>query len=305
MKKIIRLMFFPGLLAAALFVSNSAYAEESYQFEVGAHYHTSEETDGPEVDVASVGATIHFSPVNTAGHPLAEAAFLERIGSVTVQAGEGDIKADFGGTDFDGDVTRDVAEVEFMQPGLPIVINATVGRQEVDLNSPGEGDMETEIFNVGFGYFIGDGLRLGLSYGQEEEDIDITVPAIGPPTTTDYDDYAVEVKWVKSLPGGMAFNLDGSIGIREYDVDIWDDGSNMIVDLSGDYYFTESFSLGAGVMLNSGDDESEEGGTVALNLTNFFTPRYSISVDIKYFNAADSDDGQDEKGGDILFSARF
>lgn len=302
MKKIIRFMFFPGLLAAALFVSGSAYAEESYQFEVGAQYHTSNEDDGADVNVTGVGAIIHFSPVNTAGHPLAEAAFLERVGSISIQAGYGDIEGSFGGNDFDGDVTRYVAEVEFMRPDIPIVITASADKLDVDLNSPGEGGMENEIFNVGFGYFISDGLRLGLSYGQEEEDIDITVPPVGA-LTTDYNDYAVEGKWVKSLSNGRTFNAEGSIGLRAYDNDI-DDGSNTIVDLSGDYYFTDSFSLGAGVTVNSGDDNSEEGDTVALKLSNFFSPRFSIKVDYETFNASD-DAGQDEDGWDILFSGRF
>ena len=302
MKKIIRFMFFPGLVAAALFVSNSAYAEESYQYEVGAQYHTSEEDDGADVDVTGVGVIIHFAPVNTAGHPLAEAAFLERVGSVAVQAGFGDIEGSSGATDIDGDLTRYVAAVEFMQPESPLVINATVDKLDVDLNSPAEGDMKTDIFNIGFGYFIRDGLRLGLSYGQKEEDIDITVPMVLD-RTVDYDDYAVEVKWVESLSGGRAFNAEGSIGIREYDVGIAD-GANTIVDLSGDYYVTDRFSLGAGVMVNSGDDDSEEGDTVALNITSFFTPRLYVSVDYEKFNA-DNDAGQDKEGWDILFSGRF
>lgn len=304
MKKIIRLMFFPSLLAATLFVSGSAYAGESYQYEVGAQYHTSKEDGGAdiEVEVLGIGATLYFSPINTAGHPLAEAAFLERVGSVAVQVGYGDIEGSQGATDLDGDVTRYVVAVEFMQPGSPIVINAAVDKLDIDLNSPGEGDMETEIFNVGFGYFIGEGLRLGLSYGQEETDEDITAPMVLD-RTTDYDDYAVEAKWVKSLSGGRSFNAEGSIGIREYDVDT-DDGSNTIVGLSGDYYVTDSFSLGAGVMVNSGDDEDEEGDIVTFNLTNFFSPRFYVNVDYEKFHASE-DTGQDETGWDILFSARF
>lgn len=302
MKKIIRFMFFPSLLAATLFVSGIAYAEESYQYEVGAQYHTSNEDDGADVDVTGVGAIVHFSPVNTAGHPLAEAAFLERVGSVKVQVGYGDIEGSFGATDVDGDVVRYVAEIEFMRPELPIVIKATVDKLDVDLNSPAEGDMQTDIFNVGFGYFIGDGLRLGLNYGQEEEDIDITVPMVLD-RTTDYDDYAVEVKWVKSLSGGRTLNAEGSIGLRNYDNDA-DDGSNTIVGLSGDYYFTDSFSLGAGVMVNSGDDEGEEGDIVTFNLTNFFSPRFYVNVDYEKFHASE-DSGQDKTGWDILFSIRL
>lgn len=315
MKKIIRLMFFPGLVAAVLFVSNSAYAEDSYQYEVGAQYHSSkEDNNNPnekdiEVKVTGIGARVHFSEVNTAGHPLAEAAFLERVGSVAVQAGDGEIEGSFGGTDLDGDVTRYVAEVEFMRPDLPIVIKATLDKLNIDLNSPGEGEVETGVFNIGFGFFLLDGLRLGLSYGQEEKDEDITAPMVVD-RTADYDDYAVEAKWVKSLSGGRSFNAEGSIGIRDFDLKDKnnpsqnDDGSNTIVGLSGDYYFTDSFSLGAGVMVNSGDDEGEEGDIVTFNLTNFFSPRFYVNVDYEKFHASE-DSGQDETGWDILFSARF
>lgn len=302
MKKIIRSKFLAGLFAVALFLSFSVNAGAEYQYEVGGGYITSEEDNGPKVDVVGVGAVLHFFPVSTSGHPLAESAFLERIGSVSIDAGFGDLEGP-SGSNLDADITRYIVMLEYMRPGLPYVMTAMLDKQDVELNAPGVGEMTTDGLGLGFGYFLQDGLRIGLSYGQEEEDINITVPPLGT-QTTDYDNYTVEAKWVSSLSAGRALNAEGSIGKRDFD-DGTTDGSNTIIDLSADYYVTNMFSLGAGISFNSGDEQSEEGDTFTLNLTNFFNENYYIDVNYEKFSADDKNFSDDEDGWDIYFTARF
>lgn len=300
MKKGISLKLFILLNAALLLFFTSAQAQESYQFEGLAVYHANEDDADIEVKVTGIGGIFHFSPVNTSGHPLAEAAFMERVGKVEVQAGIGEIENDTG---LDGDITRIVANVEYMRANSPIFIEALVDRMTVELNSPADGDMVTDSYGLGGGWFIEDGLRVGVAYMHEEADVDITAPMVLD-RTTDYDTFSINGKYLKELGGGKAFNAEASINIVEYDDEIAD-GANRVISLAGDYYFNTKLSLGAGIAVNSGDDESEEGDSLELRFNNFFTPCFYIDINYEKFTADDDAQGDDEDSLDVTLAFRF
>lgn len=289
------------LLLAVMFLSlSTAQAQDSYRFEAGAIHHYSEDDDDVEVKVMGIGGAFYFQPVNTADHPLAEAAFLERVGNVMVQTGIGTLEGDF---QLDADVAMIGAEVEYMQPGQPLYLEAMSNRMIVDLNSPGDGDMTMDTFGVGAGWFIQDGFRVGVGYVYEEDDIDITAPMVLN-QTKEYKRFNVNGKMVKKLSGEMAFNAEAMISYEQYDDEV-DDGSNNVVSLSGDFYFNRKISAGAGLIINRGDDESAEGETFSLNFTNFFTPRFYIDVDVARFEADNNTAGTDEDSLDLLLALRF
>lgn len=292
MKKTKKHVVFLGLCIAAVLCFGTAYAQDSYQYEAGVDYYTSTDDDDFEVRVYGIRAKAHFSQVNTSGHPLAEAAFLERIGDVELVAGQGDLEA----PSAEGDVSSYTGSVTYMQPGSPITAWIMYDKKEIEADPPTPIKMTIDTFNIGIGSFLADGLRVGFNYGQEEDEI----VGVG---TTDYDDYEINVKLVSELGGGKAYNVEGSLGVCQFDNGTTD-GSNTILSISGDYYFNERLSLGAGITTNSGDDTSEEGTAIALNLTNFFTPRFYGAVGYEKFSASDSTE-PDEDSIDIMLSVRF
>ncbi|MDH3976530.1 MAG: putative porin [Deltaproteobacteria bacterium] len=297
MKKGIKLKTLILFLAASFLFFTTAQAQESFRFEGEALIHASEDDDDIEVKVIGVGGTFYFTDVNTSDHPYAEAAFLERVGSVYAGVGIGTIDSDVG---MDGDITSVMADAEFMQTGSPIFLEASVSRMIIDVDSPPGGDVTWTILGIGGGWFIEDGLRVGVEYIHEEEDRDVPILV---ERTIEYDTLSVNGKMVKKLGAGRAFNAEATVSYVMYDDEV-DDGSNNVLSLSGDYFFNRKMSAGAGLEYNRGDDNSEEGETFAANFTNFFIPRLYITVDVERFEA-DNRSGSDEDSLDVSLTLRF
>ena len=230
---------------------------------------------------------------------MAEAAFLERVGRVGLQVGIGTLEDVLGR---EADLTRFVTTVEYMKPSQPLYIGLVVDRMKVDLDSPGSGDMITDIKDLQVGWFIEDGLRVGAGYSYELEDIDITAPSVID-RKTEYNRFSINGKMVRKLGGGKALNAEAMVSYDLYDDEV-NDGSNTVLYLSGDYYFNNRMSAGVGLEYNRGDEEDVEGETLEANFTNFFTPSLYISVDLEKFEA-DNSTGTDEERFDVLLAYRF
>ncbi len=61
---------------------------ETYQTEILGGYGSSKDKDDMKMKFMTFGIKRYFSPVDVTSHPLAEAAFLERIGGFGVFAGK-------------------------------------------------------------------------------------------------------------------------------------------------------------------------------------------------------------------------
>jgi len=127
-------------------------------------------------------------------------------------------------------------------------------------------------------------LRAALAYAHAETDTD--------DESEEEDRYALLAKYLHELGDERAFNLEGEIGLSQFDAGA-DDGSNTDFSLLGDFYFTRSISLGAGFGINSGDDESAEGKTFLIRGNAFVTPKVGIRAAWEQFSA-DNDAGIDE-----------
>lgn len=74
------------LSSVICFALSSHAMAESYQFEVNAGYVHTKDTDssGDKSHTAAIAGVYYFSPVKTDNHPLQEAAFLEKNGSLSL-----------------------------------------------------------------------------------------------------------------------------------------------------------------------------------------------------------------------------
>lgn len=81
-----------AVFAVLGFCAATAYAEDAYQTEIAANYLRYDSSLDYRSTSTTVFAEVFFAPVKTADHPYAEAAFLERIGSVRVLATDGRMK---------------------------------------------------------------------------------------------------------------------------------------------------------------------------------------------------------------------
>src|SRR5512135_1000642 len=94
MKKSLGSFLVFGLTAVLIFGSAAASAAEQYQAEVSPEYLRSDSDDHLSTIMAGISAEVFFTPVSTADHPYAEAAFLERSASVFFSAAQENVKSD-------------------------------------------------------------------------------------------------------------------------------------------------------------------------------------------------------------------
>lgn len=279
------------------FYFGSAYAQDNYRTEMSVNYDSSKDDD-IEVKIYGIMAGIHFSPVDTTGHPLAEADFLERVGGIALTVGKMEAKS--GSTSVDADGPFYGLLVALMKPDYPLTANVMYFKTETEFAAPYDGEITVDSYGFNIGKFISDGLLAFVGYSHTESDISFAGLLESKRKTNDY---STGVKYVNELHDNAAFNIEADLAISQFDGGD-DDGSNTIFGLSGDYYFTNRTSLGAGFDINIGDDKSDEGISFGINSTVFITPHFLLSVGFEKFQA-DNDEGEDEDSYDVTMSARF
>jgi len=268
------------------------YGQEAYRFETSASY-LSVDADDVEVTAYGLAGTFHFVPVNVSGNPLAEAAFMERIGDVSLMIGQ--TEYDTNGGDADGPVYG--ISLLYAQPGKPIVAKASWNKEDIEIDGLGDEEITTDAYGVGIGAYLGDALRLMVSYDRSEMEESWSA------AETENDIFGCEVKWVNEMANDRALNLEGEIVFDSYD-DGADDGTNTIFGIAGDYYFNSSISAGAMAALNTGDNEGDEGITMGLRSRLFIVPQFSIAGEYGHFSA-DNDGVEDSDSFEITLALRF
>lgn len=278
------------------------YAQDSYQTEISAGYSRWDDEDDNKTTTYDISAKLHFLPVNTVEHPLAEAAFLERIGNVQLHVGKAEYKSD-STIDMEANGPLYGATLTYAKPDLPVVLQAQYAKIQLEFESPLDGDLTSDVYGFGIGYFLDKSLLAGIQYSHSETDTKIKYLTFSSETTSKKDNYALAAKFVREQSDGTAYNLEGSIGIEQFD-DESDDGSNTIFVVSGDYYLNREVSLGAGFGLNTGDDKDNEGKAVRLDFNAFLTSQFAVNIGVEKF-IADNDEGEDANTFNVGVKVRF
>ncbi len=156
----------------AIFALNSvAYAEESYRMETSGSYSKYDYSggSGSETDVA---LEYFFKPVKTENHPYAEAAFLERIGSVGFSVSNSDLNAGSKGSARLYDLF-----LRYTTPNSPLVVDVELSTQKTDQNSVLNSQnltvikRQSDFYGVALGEYLSEGLlaRIGFGYSKDKK----------------------------------------------------------------------------------------------------------------------------------------
>ena len=290
------------ILASIAFVVllefSTVRAQESYRGEVFAGYSSFDDDDDFELKFYGVGGAVYLTEVPTNGHPLAEAAFLERIGLIGAFVEKIKLEAD---PILKADGLSFTVFATYSKPELPIVLHARLGKASFDYDSPLDGDFEFDTYVFGIGNYFAHGFLVGLEYGHTKSNQDIPVLSVN--ETRKRDNFEGFVKIVRETGVDTAYNIEGGLRISQFDFPS-ENGSNTILTIGGDYYFNPGLSLGGGFDINSGDDRSDEGFTLEVDLIAFLNP--SLSVDFGYGKFfSDNDEGVDSQFLDLFLSVRF
>lgn len=249
-------------IVALAIISNAAMAA-SYQGEVSGSYHDLDEDKAYELS-----ATAYFEPVSSEGHPLQEAAFLQRnssagltftrFGAEPDEENHGSINLDYYVPDsmfyIGGQYTWiDEAENEFESDDRDDAWGVTLGI------TPAEGlllSTSYRVIPVYAGSLIGRLIGSGILFDRDSYDTNLNV------------------KYVTELANGKAANFEG--GFVQYD-------SADLFFLGGDYYFDSTFSVGAWIE-DLGSLSTDKG--YGIRTEKFFTE--SASLQGSYFSRGDT-----------------
>jgi len=296
MKKSTGRMVVMVLSLVLVFCAVAAYAEEQYQTEVSATYFRSDTDQDNRAFLYGGSAEVFFEPVKTAEHPYAEAAFLERIGSVFVNALNQDTKS--GSQEGNGPMLQ--VGVNYAKPGFPLAIQAVYFTSKIDFGAPYNGNMKSNGYALSVGNFFMDTLLAGVDYTYNKTDFS---SAGGPSSSTNTKDYDLFAKYLYELEHGRELSFAGKLGTSKSD-DGTETLSNNHVGLSVDYFFNRSLSAGVGIENNSGKDKDDEGRTYSANVRYFITPRLSVQATYDRFLNANPGLSNDKSFGATL-AARF
>lgn len=243
--------------AIALAASSAAFAQD-YQFEVGLGYHDGDLEDA-DYDGYSLNAEFHLERVDTSKGPLNEAAFADKSSSVGVAWRTSEFD--------DTSIDRDVVGIDgrFVTKD-DLIIEAAY--EDTDFDVVGE---ETTI-KLGVGTYINDHMDVVVSYEDYDE--------------ADRFDLAVDSHGLNHLQGDTALAYD--LGLSYVDED---DDSGYALRAGADYYFNKALSLGAGVELESVDDDDIS--IIDVRAKYFVTP--VVALGLSYVTLGQDADG-DELG---------
>ncbi len=165
--------------------------------------------------------TYHFAPVATAGHPLAEAAFLTNSSNMSIKYLTFD--------DADSDTIGVDGEFYFGQ----IYLRGAY-------SSSDNAGTDSDTIGARIGYVLSPGLRIAAGIDRVDDD------GAGDASN----DIVVEAKYVTKLAGETAFNAEASLTL-------FDQADEELIEVSGDYYFNRALSVGA--VLSFADDNTNYG----------------------------------------------
>jgi hypothetical protein len=254
-----KIKLLPALVTLAGFLSAPFVLASSYQGEISASYGDSDlDVNGLSIDGKFIGlqGKYYFSPVNTANHPLAEAAFIEKSSNVYVQLDNSELK--YAGEKADS-YSRSIG-IDFYIPNSIFYLGA--GVTETKFKGPaGSGvssDWESNWF-VKAGVAPITGL---LIWSEFVEDVDVS------------DQWNINGKYVLPLSGEQALNLEASyekvkIGVVDYSI-----------SMAADYYIDRNLSVGAG-FVNTSYDSGANGSADTdyfVRARNFFTDKASVEL---------------------------
>jgi len=296
MKKSLGLIAVSVLSVVLVFCTVAAYAEEQYQTEVSTNYLRSDLDSNGRSSMYGVSAVVFFDPVKTAEHSYAEAAFLERIGSVNAGVWNYDWKS--GQTEGKGPML--IVGVNYAQPGFPLAIQAMYYTEKIKYNGLSNGKIKVNGYSLSIGNYFTDTLLVGVAYGYSKADYSFT--GFSSPSTNSKD-YGLFAKYVYELEHDRELSFEGNMGTSKSD-DGTETLSNTNVALAIDYYFNRSLSAGVGIDNRSGKDKANEGRTYSTNVRYFFTPRISVQATYDRFRNDNPSLFNDKTVGAIL-AARF
>lgn len=260
-----KIKLLPSLIAAVGFLSAPFALAASYQSELSAAYAELDANDNDEQGYfVGLEGKYYFAPVETANHPLAEAAFMEKSSNLYVNLGN--IETKEAGDRFDI-YSRSIA-VDFYIPNSLLFLGAGVDEVKSKYTWPTDDNFNAGSMSSRWDstWFVKAGIApvTGLLIWSEfSEDVDLS------------EQWNINGKYIVPLSGEQALNIEASYQNSEFD------GAPDTITAAVDYYLDRNLSIGGG-FINSAFDEATLGDDSAndyfIRARNYFTDNASLEL---------------------------
>jgi len=276
-KKIMPLVFVSTVVFPVV-----GYSEDSYQYEGVINYSSTDEDDFIDIDVIGASVTLFTEPVSYKGKPYKEAGFLARKTNVTFALGT----VEFGFDNVDVDTLALGANVQYMLPESALVFGAGFTSADGD-ETLGTTKVDVDLLEVAVsvGYFPEPLSRIRLIAGNSELEINVST---GERIKLDTDTIAIEYVSLMRLNSGNYAAINGKykrVDFEDVDIDI--------AQVGGDYYFTQTTSVGGGLSYLSADAEAADGESVTLRFRHFVDKFTSFGFQVEKFSSKASNSDSD------------
>ncbi|MDH5445176.1 MAG: hypothetical protein OEY52_06425 [Gammaproteobacteria bacterium] len=282
-------------LLLAITSQASTASEADYQIEFGFGLfetdYTSPAGNTAELSGSIIAFEYFLDTVNVRNQPLAEAWFMNRIGSFGVAFGE----ADYDQKDRSGEIDLNVLGFTYMQPGSPLYLDFyyTTGSEEYDFK-PGYSfiDYSNDLTStsVTLGYFVKQNTLFVFEYESAKYEHS--------PAAYSQFDYTrketnLKVKHLAPSGNGTMLNIIGLVGKTTYDEKTKADTDNTVMGFEVDFYPNSTTSIGGTFEQTTGDDNGYKGKKVGLQGKLFLTPKFSIAVEFSEFSGKGTSSDKD------------
>lgn len=279
------------------YVPNSTNSDGIYQAEFTVETDKNKYTGG-ENKSNFVAAQFYFNEVDSRSHPYAEAAFLERSSSFTLSY----FKQERARISSEVDEKGGYFQFNYTPQDSNLIYEGIFGESNGDFNDDQLAEYDVNTKGIGIGTYLNSHSMIKLNYIDHRIKYHISDTS---KFTTKHRGISLQYKMVKDLQNNQSFNIniiadsfaysyftvpdDFSTPENEAQTAIATENS---IEISSDYYFTPSFSLGGTFKIYKSDDVFDEGKSGGLNINAFLTPSFSI---YGIFSKYKSDDFPDDK----------
>lgn len=292
-----------------LFNATGIYAasnEYSHELSLGTmNYESSKDIDGISWDNQGIGFgyTYFFKPVINKKYPIAEAAFVTRVPAISVDYSTFDLELKQNGTTLlEGDNDQLGLEYTHRSNSYPVLLQIGETHGKTDYGYPSLPDYSLEeksnSIKIFAGYYIQEAMALGIGYERSESEINYSFPIDFENSTFDWNEIALEYKYVALFDQGQALNFMLSYAKRDYDTYNKDDGNESFtskeIEARLTYYFNRMIGLELAVNDISGDKDWIGGRSATITGNIYADNNLSFLIAYREFNQDDAVDGDSE-----------
>lgn len=277
-------------------VITPAAADETFQHSIGLGIAKTQFDEFADENGQSLNYSYAFNPISTAGHPYAEAGFLERASGVGVQVDRSSSRED----NYKAESDSIVFWLTYVNKQLPVSLDAYVARIRDDFDFDGQFDTfdtesTTQFIFLRPGVFLGDGQR--VSVGIVRGTIDATSSDLDY-SDGSYSSINIQGESVSKFENAMALRIDVAVSRNQTEYkDAADDSSTGYSAIVG-WYVNRALGIHLGYDYYDGDDWQRD---QSLRVEWFVTPQFRTGLEVVR-SSYTSDDSQSQH---LEFGIRF